>query len=239
MYVCMYMIVTITYYCNIYYWYIVKITFININYVWIRYLTLTKALLFKWSCYVIWRQMFVYLSLSLPGQWEQEENAGLRKHGLGLVVFCIWCVPWKMNMCWRIGSAVVFKGDCPEGCESMNEAIHQCSHHGVSTENGKRIISECTVRGGQSLGMSGRERTEWSFPLLLFSPSLPPFPSLSFSLPLSLLWKEHRSAFFLTWKLPLLWYQIPIGSKRWRQRTVDWHLVLRSWIKGIFYSSKL
>lgn len=163
MYVCMYMIVTITYYCNIYYWYIVKITFININYVWIRYLTLTKALLFKWSCYVIWRQMFVYLSLSLPGQWEQEENAGLRKHGLGLVVFCIWCVPWKMNMCWRIGSAVVFKGDCPEGCESMNEAIHQCSHHGVSTENGKGITSACTVGGGPSLGISGRERSAWSF----------------------------------------------------------------------------
>ena len=160
----------------------------------------------------------------------------LEKTGLRVMVLCIGCVPLKM-ITWSCSS--IQRWLHLEYCESMNEATHQCSHHGVSTENGKRIISECTVRGGQSLGMSGRERTEWSFPLLLFSPSLPPFPSLSFSIPLSLLWKEHRSAFFLTWKLPFLWYQFPIGSKRWRQPTVNWHLVLRSWIKGIFYSSKL
>lgn len=57
---------------------------------------------------MIWRQIFVLLNLSLPGQWEPKENTGLRKRGLGYVVLCIRCVPWTTIMCWRTGPAAVF-----------------------------------------------------------------------------------------------------------------------------------
>lgn len=189
---------------------------------------------------MIWRQIFVLLNLSLPGQWEPKENTGLRKRGLGYVVLCIRCVPWTTIMCWRTGPAAVFTGGWSWGLWvyewSHTPVLSPWSEYWEWKGNHIRVCSWRRTVTGHVL-----ERTHCvdflssSLPI----PFLLPTPTFSLSLyllPLSPWWKQEEIDLLSYLEAPtsIISYFIS-GSKSQNHLTMDQHLVLRPWIKKIFF----